>query len=85
MSAGPTEPKIHRGLKDVYFERSDCTRIDGKAGELSYRGYSIHDLAAHSNFEETAFLLLHGALPTKADVAIALATNTDSVEIFNMG
>ena len=68
MSAGPTEPKIHRGLKDVYFERSDCTRIDGKAGELSYRGYSIHDLAAHSNFEETAFLLLHGALPTKAEL-----------------
>ena len=70
MATEPTEPKIYRGLKDVYFERSDCTRIDGKAGELSYRGYSIHDLAAHSNFEETAYLLLHGKLPTSAELAV---------------
>ena len=40
------------------------TFIDGKAGELRYRGYSIHDLATHSTFEETAYLLLHGELPT---------------------
>jgi citrate synthase len=56
--------KIHRGLKGVYFDRSPCTFIDGKAGELRYRGYSIHDLAEHSTFEETAWLLLHGDLPT---------------------
>jgi citrate synthase len=63
------EPKIYRGLKDVYFERSDCTFIDGKAGELRYRGYSIHDLAQQSTFEETAYLLLRGALPTAAELA----------------
>ena len=68
MSSDSAETKIHRGLKDVYFERSDCTRIDGKAGELSYRGYSIHDLAAHSTFEETAYLLLHGALPNQNEL-----------------
>ena len=56
--------EIHRGLKGVYFERSATTFIDGKAGELRYRGYSIHDLAEHSTFEETAYLLLHGELPT---------------------
>ena len=60
-----TEPiKIFRGLKGVYFDRSPCTFIDGRAGELRYRGYSIHDLAEHSTFEETAWLLLHGELPT---------------------
>ena len=61
-----TEEKIeiHRGLKGVYFERSATTFIDGKAGELRYRGYSIHDLAQQSTFEETAYLLLHGELPT---------------------
>src|SRR5207249_6649997 len=57
--------KIHRGLRGVYFDRSPCTFIDGKAGELRYRGYSIHDLAEHSSFEETAWLLLNGDLPTK--------------------
>lgn len=57
--------KIQRGLKGVYFDRSPCTFIDGKAGELRYRGYSIHDLAEHSSFEETAFLLLNGELPDR--------------------
>ena len=61
--------KIQRGLKGVYFDRSSCTFIDGKAGELRYRGYSIHDLAEHSSFEETAWLLLHGELPTAKQLA----------------
>jgi citrate synthase len=61
--------EIHRGLKGVYFERSGTTFIDGKAGELRYRGYSIHDLAEQSSFEETAYLLLHGELPTVAELA----------------
>ncbi len=72
--------KIHRGLKGVYFDRSPCTFIDGKAGELRYRGYSIHDLAEHSTFEETAWLLLNGELPTAAqlkdlDAALKAARN----------
>jgi citrate synthase len=61
--------KIQRGLKGVYFDRSACTFIDGKAGELRYRGYSIHDLAEHSTFEETAWLLLRGELPSKSELA----------------
>jgi citrate synthase len=56
--------KIHRGLKGVYFDRSPCTFIDGKAGDLRYRGFSIHDLAEHSSFEETGWLLLNGELPS---------------------
>src|SRR5204863_9394474 len=67
MSTEPV-PKVHRGLKDVYFERSAVTLIDGKAGELRYRGYSIHDLARNSTFEETAYLLLHSELPTEAQL-----------------
>jgi citrate synthase len=61
--------KIHRGLKGVYFDRSPCTFIDGRAGELRYRGYSIHDLAEQSSFEEAAWLLLHGELPDKRQLA----------------
>jgi citrate synthase len=61
--------KVHRGLRGVYFDRSPCTFIDGKAGDLRYRGYSIHDLAEHSSFEETAWLLLHGELPAAAQLA----------------
>ena len=61
--------EIQRGLRGVYFDRSPCTFIDGKAGELRYRGYSIHDLAEHSSFEETAWLLLNGDLPSKQQLA----------------
>src|SRR3954465_9010606 len=61
--------QIHRGLKGVYFDRSRVCFIDGRKGELAYRGYSIHDLAEHSTFEETCYLLLHGELPSRADLA----------------
>ncbi|MEX0638105.1 MAG: citrate/2-methylcitrate synthase [Burkholderiales bacterium] len=57
--------EIHRGLKGVYFDRSRVCYIDGRAGELRYRGYSIHDLAEHSTFEETCYLLLRGELPSR--------------------
>lgn len=60
--------KINRGLKGVYFERSGVSHIDGAKGELSYRGYSIHDLATKSTFEEVCYLLIHGELPTEAEL-----------------
>lgn len=61
--------KIHRGLTGVYFDRSPCTFIDGKAGDLRYRGYSIHDLAEHSSFEEAGYLLMYGELPNARQLA----------------
>lgn len=60
--------KINRGLIGVYFDRSSVSLIDGAKGELSYRGYSIHDLAAHASFEEVSYLLIHGELPTPAQL-----------------
>jgi citrate synthase len=62
-------PPIHRGLKGVYFDRSRVCFIDGRKGELLYRGYSIHDLAERSTFEETCYLLLHGELPSEEALA----------------
>ena len=43
---------------------SRITYIDGDAGILRYRGYPIEELAEKSNYLETAYLLLHGELPT---------------------
>ena len=48
--------------------RSAITYIDGDAGVLRYRGYPIEQLAEHSSFLETAYLLLHGELPSAADL-----------------
>ena len=46
--------------------KSRVTFIDGDKGILNYRGYPIEELAEHSNYLETAYLLLNGQLPTKA-------------------
>ena len=59
MTEADKQNQVNRGLSGVYFERSYASDIDGAAGELRYRGYSIHDLAVHSTFEETTYLLLH--------------------------
>jgi citrate synthase len=49
--------------------RSAITEIDGDAGILRYRGYPIEQLATESSYLETAYLLVHGELPTKAELA----------------
>jgi citrate synthase len=51
------------GLEEVVAGDSQICLIDGKKGELSYCGYSIHDLAKHSTFEEVIFLLWDKRLP----------------------
>ena len=45
--------------------KSTITYIDGERGILLYRGYPIEQLAEHSTYLETAYLLVHGELPTK--------------------
>jgi citrate synthase len=56
------------GLEDVVAAHSRICDLDGKLGKLTYFGVDIHDLARHSSFEETAYLLWHGVLPTKAQL-----------------
>src|SRR5437868_9115892 len=47
---------------------SRVSYIDGDKGILRYRGYPIEDLAEKSTYLETAYLLLHGELPTAAQL-----------------
>lgn len=56
------------GLEDVVVSTSEICFIDGDEGRLLYRGYNIHDLVAHSTFEEVVYLLWHGALPTRKEL-----------------
>src|ERR1700677_3522307 len=48
--------------------RSAVTFIDGEKGILRYRGIPIEELAVKSNFVETAYLLINGQLPNKAEL-----------------
>ena len=53
-----------KGLEGIVATTSSICYIDGDAGVLSYRGIDIHELAEHSTFEETTYLLWFGKLPT---------------------
>ena len=68
-NAAAEKVEIHRGMMGVYFDRTEVSMIDGKEGLLSFRGYAFEDLVAHSSFEETAYLLIHGYLPTAAELS----------------
>ena len=64
-----TEPtEVQRGLEDVVALESRICFIDGKQGRLIYDGYDIRDLAARSTFEEVAYLLWYGRLPTRTQL-----------------
>jgi len=64
-----TEELITRtDLKNVVAAESKICFIDGERGVLRYRGYDIQELAEHSTFEETAYLLHYGELPTRAQL-----------------
>ena len=57
------------GYANTASTRSAITYLDGDAGVLRYRGYPIEQLAEHSTFLETAYLLLYGELPTEEQLA----------------
>ncbi len=60
---------VNPGLEGVVAAQTAVCFIDGLQGRMLYRGHDIHDLAAHSNFEETAYLLWHGDLPGPGKLA----------------
>jgi len=56
------------GYKNTGATKSAITFLDGDKGILHYRGYSIEELAAKSNFLEVAYLLIFGELPKKEEL-----------------
>jgi len=57
-----------KGLEGVVATTSKICYIDGEEGVLAYRGIDIHELADHSTFEETCYLLWNGTLPTQSQL-----------------
>ena len=56
------------GLEGIPATRSEVSYVDGSQGLLEYRGIRIEELAAKSNFLETAYLLIWGELPSKTEL-----------------
>lgn len=68
MSNVAATPAYRPGLEDVPIAESAISFIDGKRARLEYRGIAVETLARESCFEETAWLLLKGDLPTQAEL-----------------
>jgi citrate synthase len=62
--------ELQKGLEGVLVAESELSYIDGDAGELIYRGYTIDDLARDASFEEVLYLLWHGHLPDREELAV---------------
>ena len=62
-------PELVPGLAGIPAAESSISFIDGQVGVLEYRGYRIEDLAANSTYEEVAWLLLYGELPSASELA----------------
>ena len=56
--------KVAVGLEGIIAGKTRISQVDPEKIELTYRGYNINDLAVHGTFEEVAYLLLMGGLPT---------------------
>lgn len=56
------------GLEGIPATQSSISHVDGRQGILEYRGIRIEDLAHHSTFLETAYLLIWGGLPTQPEL-----------------
>lgn len=63
-----TERKKTGGLAGVIAGQSAISTVGIGGIGLNYRGYSIHDLAEQASFEEVAYLLIYGKLPTQIEL-----------------
>jgi len=77
-----------KGLEGIVAATSSVCYIDGEKGVLAYRGIDIHELADHSTFEETCYLLWFGRLPSAKELeelraGLATERKLDSA-IFNL-
>jgi citrate synthase len=59
-----TEAPIARGLEGVVSHATRLSEVDGENGRLLMRGYDVRELVGRASFEEVAYLLWHGDLPT---------------------
>src|SRR6185295_17212085 len=63
------EPNIHRGLEGVVVDSTRISKVMPEINALVYFGYPVQELAERCSFEEVAWLLWHGELPTARQLA----------------
>lgn len=68
-AAAAAKAKKAGGLAGVSAGETAIATVGKEGAGLTYRGYDIYDMAEKGTFEEIAYLLLHGALPNKSELA----------------
>lgn len=63
-----TDTAIRKGLAGVVVDTTEISMVDEASNSLTYRGYPVQDLAASCTFEEVAYLLWYGELPTSGQL-----------------
>ncbi len=61
--------EVRKGLVGVYADESTISKVMPETNSLTYRGYAVQDLCEEASFDETAYLLWNGELPTAAQLA----------------
>lgn len=69
MPSGIDEAEIKYGLAGVTVDKTAVSKVMQETNSLTYRGYAVQDLCAHCRWEEVAYLIWKGELPTKAGLA----------------
>ncbi|MBO1902205.1 bifunctional 2-methylcitrate synthase/citrate synthase [Leucobacter weissii] len=64
-----TETEIRKGLAGVVVDETAISKVNPETNSLLYRGYPVQELAATRSFEEVAWLLWHGELPSGEQLA----------------
>jgi 2-methylcitrate synthase len=64
-----TDTDIKKGLAGVVVDTTSISKVNPETNSLLYRGYPVQDLAAKCTFEEVAYLLWHGDLPYRKQLA----------------
>ena len=64
-----TQSEVHKGLAGVVADYTAISKVNPDTNSLLYRGYPVQELAAHCSFEEVAYLLWNGELPSTEELA----------------
>lgn len=62
-----TEPQIYKGLAGVTADTTAVSKVNPETNSLLYRGYPVQELAAAVDFEDVAWLLWYGELPSESE------------------
>jgi citrate synthase len=69
-ATAPETPRIYKGLAGVVVDTTAISKVVPETNSLTYRGYPVQELAALCSFEQVAYLLWHGELPTDQELAL---------------